>query len=43
MTSELRHLQQELQKAVRMSGSTQQVADEVRMIGYDKQVEALAS
>ena len=43
MTSELRHLQQELQEAVRMSGSTQQVVNEVRMIVNDKQVEASAS
>ena len=43
MTSELRHLQQELQDAVRMSGSTQQVVDEVRMIVNDKQVEVSAS
>ena len=43
MTSELRRLQQELQEAVRMSGSTQQVADEARMIANDKQVEASAS
>jgi len=43
MTSELRRLQQELQEAVRTSGSTQQVADEARMIANDKQVEASAS
>ena len=43
MTSELRHLWQELQEAVRTSGNTQQVMDEVRMIANDKQVEASAS
>ena len=43
MTSELRSLQQELQEAVRTSGSTQQVADEARMIANDKQVEVSAS
>ena len=43
MTSELRRLQQELQEAVRTSGSTQQVTDEARMIANDKQVEASAS
>src|SRR5947207_480333 len=43
MTSELRRLQQELQEAIRMSGSTQQVVDEVRMIANDKQVEVSAS
>ena len=43
MTSKLRHLQQELQEAVRTSGNTQQVMDEVRMIANDKQVEASAS
>ena len=43
MTSELRYLQQELQEAVRMSDSTQQVVDEVRMIMNDKQVKASAS
>ena|SRR2546429_436617 len=43
MTSKLKHLQQELQEAVRISGSIQQVPDEVRMIANDKQVEVSAS
>src|SRR5438045_1617274 len=43
MTSKLRHLRQELQEAVRTSGSTQQVMNEVRIIANDKQVEASAS
>src|SRR5947209_202506 len=43
MTSELRRLQQELQEAVRTSGSIQQAVDEARMIANGKQVEALAS